>query len=110
MKRFRFGLIALVSLVPASGQAQKAYITNGSDNTVSVIDTTTNTAIGSPITVGPFPLGVAFTPDGSTVYVTNHHSNTESTIDTETDTKSGNPTRWASPRPVGRGPPPAART
>jgi YVTN family beta-propeller protein len=58
---------------------------------VSVIDTTTNTAIGSPITVGPFPLGVAVTPDGSTVYVTNHHSNTVSTIDTVTDTVSGTP-------------------
>jgi hypothetical protein len=33
----------------------------------SVIDTATNTVIGSPITVGTVPEGVAVTPDGSKV-------------------------------------------
>ena len=51
--------------------AQNAYITNPGDNTVSVIDTATNTVVGSPIPVGSFPFGVAVTPDGSKVYVTN---------------------------------------
>ena len=32
--------------------AQNAYITNAGSNTVSVIDTATNTVIGSPIPVG----------------------------------------------------------
>jgi len=42
-----------------------AYVTNTSDNTVSVIDTTTNAVTGSPIGVGESPVGLAFTPDGS---------------------------------------------
>ena len=50
--------------------AQNAYITNEGGNTVSVIDTATNTVIGTPIPVGSSPVGVAVTPDGSKVYVT----------------------------------------
>jgi YVTN family beta-propeller protein len=50
--------------------AQNAYITNFGDNTVSVIDTTTNTVVAT-IPVGRTPTGVAVTPDGSKVYVTN---------------------------------------
>src|SRR5260370_28109663 len=91
MKRVALALTVPCALAPASTQAQKAYIANSVDNTVSVIDTATNTVIGSPIPVGPFPLGVAVTPDGSTVYVTNHHSNMVSVIDTVTDTVSGSP-------------------
>ena len=45
--------------------------------TVVVIDTATNTVIGSPIPVGLGPEGVAVTPDGSKVYVTNRFSGTE---------------------------------
>jgi YVTN family beta-propeller protein len=36
----------------AQSLAQNAYITNFDDNTVSVIDTATNTVVGSPIPVG----------------------------------------------------------
>ena len=49
----------------------KVYVANDADDTVSVIATATNTVIGSPITVGIFPFGVAVTPDGSKVYVVN---------------------------------------
>ena len=35
-----------------------------------MIDTATNTVVGSPILVGRSPIGVAITPDGSKVYVT----------------------------------------
>ena len=57
--------------------AQNAYITNSSSNTVSVIDTATNT-VTATVDVGFFPYGVAVSPDGSKVYVTNRGSGTES--------------------------------
>jgi YVTN family beta-propeller protein len=50
-----------------------------------VIDTATNTVIGSPIPVGSGPYGVAVTPDGSKVYVVNSGDNTVSAIDTATN-------------------------
>jgi YVTN family beta-propeller protein len=61
-----------VSCFLASAQtlAQNAYITNSSDNTVSVITTGTNT-VTATIPVGGFPFRVAVTPDGSKVYVAN---------------------------------------
>jgi len=40
--------LALAWLAPASSFAQKAYITNNGENTVSVIDAATNTGVGSP--------------------------------------------------------------
>ncbi len=89
-------LACLVGTAPAF--AQNAYITNEIDSTVSVIDTATNMVIGSPIPVGFNPLGVAVTPDGSTVYVANRNASTVSVIDTATNTVIG------SPIPVGSGP------
>ena len=68
-----------------------AYITNSGDNTVSVIDTATNTVVGSPITVGVRPQGMAVTPDGSNVYVANIFDDTVSVIDTATNTVVGSP-------------------
>jgi YVTN family beta-propeller protein len=44
---------------------------NSSGGTVSVIDTKTNTVVGSPIAVGGFPEELAATPDSRFVYVTN---------------------------------------
>ena len=40
----------------------KVYVANSLSNDVSVIDTATNTLIGSPIPVGSLPIGVAITP------------------------------------------------
>jgi YVTN family beta-propeller protein len=54
----------------AQSFGQNAYIANAFSNNVSVIDTQTNTVIGSPIPVGNFPWGVAVSPDGGKVYVT----------------------------------------
>ena len=62
-----------------------AYITNSGSNTVSVIDTATNTVVAT-VAVGSQPLGVAVTPNGAHVYVTNHSSSTVSVIDTATNT------------------------
>src|SRR5438445_13156691 len=59
-----------VGLGTVTVQAQtRAYVTNGGDNTVSVIDTATNTVVAT-IPVGVVPYGVAITPDGTRAYVT----------------------------------------
>ena len=58
--------------------------TNGS-NTVSVIDTATNT-VTATVNVGSDPVGVAVNPDGTKVYVTNSDGNNVSVIDTATNT------------------------
>jgi YVTN family beta-propeller protein len=60
--------VAVCLLTSAQGLAQNAYITNSADNTVSVIDTASNT-VTATIPVGINPFGVAVTPDGSKVYV-----------------------------------------
>ena len=71
MRRRLCRLLAVAGFVTcflASAQtlAQNAYITNNSDNSVSVIDTATNT-VTATIPVGDGPFGVAVTPDGSKV-------------------------------------------
>ena len=58
-----------------------AWVTNSVDNTVSRIDTATNTVL-STIAVGSNPLGIAVSPDGLSVWVTNNGDNTVSLIDT----------------------------
>src|SRR5436190_1545340 len=80
-------LLALLILFPvgAWARAPQAYITNFIDNTVSVIDTATNTVTAPPVPVGVIPSGVAVTPDGAHVYVGNFSSNTVSVIDTATN-------------------------
>lgn len=82
--------LALVLLLPAAANAQNAYITNLNDNTVSVIDTATNT-VTATIAVGKAPYGVAVTPDGTKTYVTNSSdsSNGVSVIDTASNTVIG---------------------
>jgi YVTN family beta-propeller protein len=60
-------------------------VTNVGDDTVSVIDTGTNT-VTNTIPVGSAPHGITVSPDGSKVYVTNLASNTVSVIGTGTNT------------------------
>ena len=48
----------------------RAYVTDSNDDTVSVINTATNTVIAT-IPVGTSPGDVAVNPDGTRVYVTN---------------------------------------
>lgn len=56
------------------------YVTNRNDNTVSVIDPATNTAVKT-IPVGGGPSGIAVTPNGAFAYVVNEFDNTVSVID-----------------------------
>ena len=85
------GLVAIAGFAlagvvdSAQSLAQNAYITNHVSNTVSVIDTATNT-VTATIPVGAGPIGVAVSPDGGRVYVTNDFDNTVSVIDTTTNT------------------------
>jgi YVTN family beta-propeller protein len=73
-------------LLVNSAQAQtRAYVTNGSSNTISVIDTASETVVAT-IPVGVIPFGVAITPDGTRAYVTNIQDNTVSVIDSATNT------------------------
>ena len=59
--------LALSHIIHGAGATlaqTKAYVTNNSDNTVSVIDTGTNTVIAT-VPVGLNPSGIAVTPNGS---------------------------------------------
>ena len=62
-------VLALFMLVSIAGAAPFAYVTNNGDNTVSVIDTATDT-IKATVNVGDQPYGVAVSPNGTKVYVT----------------------------------------
>jgi YVTN family beta-propeller protein len=63
----------------------RAYVTDQSSNSVSVIDTASNTVFAD-VGVGRVPFGVAVTPEGSRAYVTNQSSNSVSVIDTASNT------------------------
>jgi YVTN family beta-propeller protein len=83
----------VVATVPVAGNGiaitpdgTHAYVTDMFTNNVSVIDTASNTVVGTPITVGIAPFGVAITPDGKHAYVANKGSGNVSVIDTATNT------------------------
>jgi autotransporter-associated beta strand protein/YVTN family beta-propeller protein len=72
--------------VAVSPDGKTVYVTNTNGNTVTPIDTATNTA-GTPFSAGGnVPTGVAVSPDGKTLYVTNNFSNTVGVINTANDT------------------------
>jgi YVTN family beta-propeller protein len=81
--------VAALALVPAGADARDAYVANSNTNTVSVIDTATNTPV-STITVGANPDAVAITPDGARAYVA-LRSGSVVVIDTRTNTVIGSP-------------------
>ncbi|HEX6563495.1 MAG TPA: YncE family protein [Chthoniobacterales bacterium] len=62
------------------------YVANFDDNTVSVINATTNAVIAT-IGAGTRPDSVAVTPDGSALYVADDFSGKATVINTGTDTK-----------------------
>jgi YVTN family beta-propeller protein len=80
-----FATVVLVGGAIAQAAASSAYITNQVSNTVSVIDTETNTVVAT-IMVGGAPFGVAVNQDGTRAYVTNETSGNVSVIDTATNT------------------------
>jgi len=76
-------LISVVVLAafaqPADARRAYAYVANYSSNTISVIDTTSDTVV-STIPVASGPLAVAGIPSGTQIYVANFNSNTVSVI------------------------------
>jgi YVTN family beta-propeller protein len=77
--------------VAVTKDGKHAYITNPATNTVSVIDTATNTVEAAKIPVGTSPRGVGVAPDWKHAYVANVISNNVSVIDTATNTVVGTP-------------------
>jgi autotransporter-associated beta strand protein/YVTN family beta-propeller protein len=59
------------------GDQAFAYVTIPDNNSVSVIDTVSQTIVQT-VATGAFPYGVAVGPDGLTVYVANHNADTVS--------------------------------
>jgi YVTN family beta-propeller protein len=73
-----FAIMLAVGLALAASRAEAqpfAYVTNSGDNTVSVIDTATNTVEAATLAVGNGPNAVAVTPDGTHAYVANFSDN-----------------------------------
>src|SRR5713101_3226036 len=79
---FLLGMALLA--IPAHAQTH-AYVANNGSNSVSVIDTASNTVVAT-VGVGGLPRGVAITPDGTRVFVTNANDNTVSVVDTASNT------------------------
>ena len=77
-------VLAFLMLVSVVGAAPFAYITNTVSDTVSVIDTATNT-VTTTMNVGSGPYGVASNLAGTKVYVANSRSNNVSVIDIATN-------------------------
>ncbi|MCG5077428.1 GH25 family lysozyme [Paraburkholderia tagetis] len=61
------------------------YVSNAGSNSVSVIDTATNTVMAT-IPVGARPSNIALTPNGQAAYVVNSGASTVSVINTATNT------------------------
>ncbi|HUD68274.1 MAG TPA: beta-propeller fold lactonase family protein [Candidatus Sulfotelmatobacter sp.] len=77
-------LSVLIVLQTAQAKVPYAYVANNTDNTVTVIDTSSGTVVKT-IAVGSFPYGVAVNQAGTFAYVTNSGSNTVSVISTATN-------------------------
>ena len=95
--RFLFSILCLILWAGTAFAQPFAYITNQDGNNVSVINTATNTLVGSAIPVENFPNSVAISTDGSFVYIANGGSASVSVIDTSTNTVTATV-------PVGSGP------
>jgi YVTN family beta-propeller protein len=70
---------------------ENGSIQQGIEEVSSVINTATNTVVGSPISVGAGPRGIAYDPVNGRMYVANSASNTVSVISTATNTVVGSP-------------------
>lgn len=66
--------------IAVSPDGRRAYVTNSLADTVSVIDTGTNTVVAT-YDVDGYPMGVGVSPDGSRVYVTSVYANSLSVLD-----------------------------
>ena len=88
VRRLRLCAVILCVLGGTAHAAPFAYITNRGNNTVSVIDTATNTVVAT-VAVGSEPAGVAVNRASTRVYVTHPFSNTVSVIVRGSDARIG---------------------
>jgi YVTN family beta-propeller protein len=79
-----FALLLVFGATAALAQT-RGYVTNGQDNTVSVIDTATRAVIAT-VPVGSSPSAVAVTPNGRFAYVANTLGSSVSVISAVTNT------------------------
>lgn len=80
-------LLAALGVVACEAKAAPlAYVANGSAESVSVIDTASDTVVGAPIAVGIRPSWIVSNPAGSRIYVANAFSDSISVIDAATAT------------------------
>src|SRR5215467_10879289 len=86
LRLFVLSLLAAAFACTSVHAQTVAYVTNGGDSTVSVIDTASNTpiaAIGLP--GGAAPGFLAITPDGKNLYVPEFFSGTVDVVSTATN-------------------------
>ena len=95
--KFLLATVALLIIGVNFCVGQTAYVTNEGDNSVSVINVSTNT-VTATIPVGTYPAGVSVSQDGTKVYVTNQNDNTVSVINTATNTVSATITVGVNPQ------------
>ena len=91
-----FGAAGL-TVLGSTALARNVDVGNLGSDSVSVLDTRTNTAVAT-IPVGDGPSAIAITPDGTRAYVVNSNSDSVSVIDLATNSTVG------APIPVGDGP------
>jgi YVTN family beta-propeller protein len=84
LRKITLALFLVIFGASAALAQTKAYVTSF-DNTVRVIDTTTNAVIAT-VPVGAETYGIALTPNNAFAYVANEDDNTVSVIDTATNT------------------------
>lgn len=78
------GLVPIDVAITPDGLS--VYVTNAGDNTVSIIDTVTNTVTTVLAGIEPSGVGTGITPFGPRAYVENFTSNTITVFDTRNDT------------------------
>lgn len=86
--------------VAVSPDGARVYVTNSQSDTVSVIDTTTNTVTAIiPLAAGSFPRGITVRPDGAFAYVALQGTSEVKVIDTGTNTVTATVTLTANSDP-----------
>ena len=73
-----------IDAAPQVACTLNAYVSNSNSDSVSVIDTTTNTVVAT-IPTGKAPVNPTFTPDRRHVYVSNSQAGTLTVIDVKTN-------------------------
>ena len=89
LRLFSVMLVVLVLFVfplASAAQTSYAYVANRRQNTVSVIDTSTNHVVAMTSGFLDGPYCIAITPDGTRAYVANNFGNSVSVIDTSSNT------------------------